>query len=165
MSLPEEGDNISEGSSTTGPPTATQQEAISHQGDLKKLSHSGKWKDRQCVIKGCTLTIYHTSSDSSPLASASLQACNIELLSLPAEDPQLFPFRIIPMVGKVLTFATPSQQERDTWLTVFRDCSHVKPTDEMQRQALSGSLRQRRKSDTNAPGSANQSPATSVSSS
>ena len=158
-----EGDNVSVGSSTTGRSSASQG-SIHHKGDLKKLSQSGKWKDRYCLIKECTLHIYHNSSEKTPLTALPLQSCSIELLNMPHEQALQYVFRVIPVSGKSQSFAASSEQDMYSWITAVRDCSHIKPTDE-QHRPLSSSLKDLPKhgSDASVPGPRNQSPASSVS--
>ena len=123
---PEEGDNVSMSSGATG----ESQDSIYQRGDLKKLSQSGKWKDRYCLIKDCTLYVYHSSSEKTPVMAIALQGCSIELLNASADETHRYAFRIVSASGKVHTLAAASELEMSAWISMLQDCSRSKPTHE-----------------------------------
>jgi len=121
---PEDGDNASVSSGTTGRSIGS---TIHHKGHLKKLSHSGKWKDRYCVIRDCSLCVYHTSSEKTPLTTLSLQGCSVQQLKVNLSEIHCYSFQVVAASGKIHTFAVPAEQEMFSWITSIRDCSHGKP--------------------------------------
>ena len=118
---PEDGDNGSVSSGATGRSVGS---TIHHKGHLKKLSHSGKWKDRYCIIRDCTLNVYHGSAEKTPLTTLSLQGCSVQQVKVNISD---YSFQVVAASGKTHTFAVPSEHEMFSWLTSIRDCSHGKP--------------------------------------
>lgn len=154
-------DNVSISSSNTGR-SSSSQALIFHQGELKKQSQGGKWKDRYCFIKDCILFVYSSSTDKTPITAATLQGCSVELVDMPPDEVQRYAFRIVPTSGKSHTFAATSEQEMFTWVSALKDCSHARPpTEEAQQE--SPVVRRRKNADAGAPGSENQSPVPSVS--
>ena len=124
------GDNVSVGSSNTGQgssDTATPLSAF-YRGHLKKASHTGKWKDRYCVVKDGHLDVFHSPSEKSSIVSIELFGCSIELVNVPPQNAQRFVFKLkLESVEKVHTFAAPSETEMYAWVSALRDSSYEKP--------------------------------------
>lgn len=150
------GDNVSVGSSNTGQgsnDTATPLSAF-YRGQLKKASHTGKWKDRYCVVKDGHLSVFHTPSEKSPIISIELFGCSIELVNIPPQNAQRFVFKLkLDSVEKMHTFAAPSETEMYAWVSALRDSSYEKP----------GLDQHRSLTELSTGGSGNNSPALSVS--
>ena len=149
---PEDGDNVSVSSGATGHSSASLGSSIHHKGDLKKLSHSGKWKDRYCIIRDYTLYVYHSPADKTPLSSPPLQSCSVQQLS---GETHNYTFQVLTASGKTHTFAAPSDHEMFTWITAIRDCSYGKPEQDKDTPTQNGV--------SSDPGSRNHSPALPVS--
>ena len=118
---PEDGD-VSLSSGATG----ESQDSIYQRGDLKKLSQSGKWKDRYCLVKDSTLYVYHSSSEKTPVTAITLTGCSVELLNTTAEETQRYSFQIVSASGKVHTLATTSELELSAWVSKLQDCCRSK---------------------------------------
>lgn len=152
----EDGDNVSVSSSATGHSSASLGSSIHHKGDLKKWSHSGKWKDRYCVIRDCTLYVYHSSADKTPLSSPSLQGCSVQQLNATPSETNNYTFQVLTASGKTHTFAAPSDHEMFAWITAIRDCSYGKPESQEKDTPTQNGV-------SSDPGSRNHSPALPVS--
>ena len=114
---------VSEGSSSNfseGKPSNT----IFYRGDLLKSSHTGKWKQRYCIVNDGLLNIYHSSKETSPIISISLQGVSLELISTSRSSKNEYQFRLNPTNdGKSHTFAAPSETEMYAWISALRDAS------------------------------------------
>ena len=139
-SLPEEEDNSSVGSSQTEKSSGSQSSGLQHSGDLKKLSQSGKWKDRFVLIRDCTLYVYGSSANKSPSFSIPLQGCSLELVGERRGQVQPFSFRVVALAGKPHTFAAANESEMFGWVTAVRDCSHALVVQEEQVPTESATL-------------------------
>ena len=104
-------------------PTPTS--SVFYRGELKKLAHTGKWKDRYCVIRTGSLNIFHHSTEKSPITSIALRGCSLELISVPTDSEHHFIFKLNPMGGsKSHTFAAPNETEMFAWVSALRDSAH-----------------------------------------
>ena len=132
--------------------------SVFYRGELKKLAHTGKWKDRYCVIKNGHLNIFHSSSEKSPITSIALQGCSLELSSIPPGCEHQFLFKLNPQGdSKSHTFAAPNETEMFAWVSALRDSSQEKPLPpELKTQSSA-------ENGTGSGGSSNSSPALSVS--
>ena len=132
--------------------------SVFYRGKLKKQAHTGKWKDRYCVIKSGHLNIYHSASEKSPITSIALQGCSLELLSVPVGSEHQFLFKLNPQGGsKSHTFAAPNETEMFAWVSALRDSSQEKPASPELKTQVST------ENGTGSGGSSNSSPALSVS--
>ncbi len=132
--------------------------SVFYRGKLKKQAHTGKWKDRYCVIKNGHLNIYHSTPEKSPITSIALQGCSLELLSVLAGSEHQFLFKLNPQAGsKTHTFAAPNETEMFAWVSALRDSSQEKPPSPELRSQTSA------ENGTGSGGSSNSSPALSVS--
>lgn len=125
---PEDGGDISMSSGPTG--ESQSQYSTYQRGNLKKLSQSGKWKDRYCLVKDSTLYVYHSSSETSPMTAITLVGCSVELLNTTADETQEYSFQIVSASGKVHTLATSSELELSAWVSKLQDCCRSKHTHE-----------------------------------
>ena len=132
--------------------------SVFYRGKLKKLAHTGKWKDRYCIIKNGHLNIYHSATERSPITSIALQGCSLELSSVPVGSEHQFLFKLNPQGGsKSHTFAAPNETEMFAWVSALRDSSQEKPASpELKSQGST-------ENGTGSGGSSNSSPALSVS--
>ena len=121
--------NASEGSTVSSSQShATVSNGIFYRGELMKASHTGKWKQRYCVVKDGFLSIYHSSVEKSPITSITLYGCSLELVSTAHNSPNEYQFKLNPAeVGKSHTFAAPSETEMYAWVSALRDATCVKP--------------------------------------
>lgn len=128
LSVVSEGDsssNISE-SSTVASGSADQSLSVGafYRGDILKSSHTGKWKQRYCIVKNGFLNIFHYSSEKSPITSIPLYGCSLELISVSSSSQHKFQFKLNPATGdKSHTFAASSETEMYTWISALRDAS------------------------------------------
>lgn len=153
----EHGDNVSVESSNTGQGSSDIPTPLTafYRGHLKKASHTGKWKDRYCVVKDGILSILHSPSDKAPIIAIETFGSSIELVNVPPQNTQRFVFKLkLESSEKTHTFAALSETEMFAWVSALRDSSYEKP----------GLEQQRSQSDLSAGGSVNNSPALSVSS-
>ena len=112
--------NFSEGS-TTKLSTAS---SVFYRGELLKASHTGKWKQRYCVVSGGSLGIFHSSTEGSPIISILLRGVSLELISTSPASKHEYQFKLNPSVdGKSHTFAAPSETEMYAWVSALRDAS------------------------------------------
>ncbi len=111
--------NTGQGSSDT--PVST-----FYRGHLKKASnsHSGKWKERYCVVKDGQLSLYHNQGDKSAITSLDLAGCSIELVSVPRSSAYKLVFKLnLLNSDKTHMFAAPSETEMYAWISALRDSS------------------------------------------
>lgn len=132
--------------------------SVFYRGELKKQAHTGKWKNRYCIIRDGSLHIYHTSSEKSPITSISLRGCSLELISVPANSEHLYLFKLNPESSqKSHTFAAPNETEMYAWVSALRDSSIERPAPPELKTQIS------LENGTGSGGSSNSSPALSVS--
>ncbi len=111
--------NVSESSvvNTEQPSTST-----FYRGELRKASHTGKWKKRYCVVQDGHLNIYHNSEEKSSITSISLSGCSLELVGAAQTSQYKYLFKLNPIEsGKSHTFAAPSETELYAWVSALRD--------------------------------------------
>lgn len=119
--------NISDGSTTaSGLPIQT---SIFYRGQLLKASHTGKWKQRYCVVNDGNMNIFHSALEKSSITSLPLHGISLELISTSRSSKYEYQFKLNPTgVGKCHTFAAPSETEMYAWVSALRDASCVPPT-------------------------------------
>ena len=113
-----------------------------YRGQLKKASnsHSGKWKERYCVVKDGQLSLYHHPGDKSAITSIELSGCSIELINVPRSSAQKLVFKLHPSAGeKTHTFAAPSETEMYAWVSAIRDSSYETHTRSQTELSTGGS--------------------------
>lgn len=131
---------------------------MSYRGALKKQAHTGKWKDRYCVIRNGNLNIFHNSTEKSPITSIALQGCSLELISVPPGSEHQYIYKLNPASGsKSHTFAAPNETEMFAWVSALRDSAHERPVQPELKTQVSA------ENGTGSGGSSNSSPALSVS--
>lgn len=114
--------NFSEGSATA----LTKSSSILYRGELLKASHTGKWKQRYCVINGSFLSIFHSSTESSPIISLPLCGISLELINTTQSSKDEYQFKLNPNNGgKSHTFSAPSETEMYAWVSALRDGSCI----------------------------------------
>ena len=121
-----EDDNSSSfsGSSNTIASLQSNLDGVQQSGILMKASHTGKWKQRYCLVKDGFLYIQHSSSDAVPIVSLPLYSCSLELISI-AQSCQ-FPcqFKLNPAKsGKCHTFAALTESDMYSWISALRKAS------------------------------------------
>ena len=132
--------------------------SVSYRGALKKQAHTGKWKDRYCVIRNGNLNIFHNSTEKSPITSIALQGCSLELISVPPGSEHQYIYKLNPASGsKSHTFAAPNETEMFAWVSALRDSAHERPVQPELKTQVSA------ENGTGSGGSSNSSPALSVS--
>lgn len=114
--------NFSEGS-TNALSDAT---LVFYRGELLKASHTGKWKQRYCVVNGGFLNLFRSSKENSPIVSITLRGISLELISTSQSSKNEYQFKLNPSNdGKSHTFAAPSETEMYAWISALRDASCV----------------------------------------
>lgn len=132
--------------------------SVFYRGKLKKQAHTGKWKDRYCIVKSGHLNIFHSASEKNPITSIALHGCSLELLSVPVGSEHQFLFKLNPQEGsKSHTFAAPNETEMFAWVSALRDSSQEKPASPELKTQVSA------ENGSGSGGSSNSSPALSVS--
>ena len=123
----EGGDIFSNGGGSSAHQPIPGSNSVFYRGKLKKSSHTGKWKDRYCVIKTGGLYIYRNVSEKVPITSIPLYGCSIELVSVPRDSQYQYLFKLNPTsAGKSHTFAAPNETEMYAWASALRDTSSEK---------------------------------------
>ena len=122
--------NISESSTTTAiQPHFPSGGSIFYRGQLLKASHTGRWKQRYCVVNNGYMSIFHSSVEKSPITSISLQGISLELITTSHSSKNEYQFKINPAGNaKCHTFAAPSETEMYAWISALRDASCVTPS-------------------------------------
>ena len=104
--------------------------SVFYRGALKKQAHTGKWKDRFCIIRTGSLCLFHNTSEKNPIASIALHGCSLELISVPPGSEHQYIFKLNPGAeggsSKSHTFAAPNETEMFAWVSALRDSSHEK---------------------------------------
>lgn len=114
--------NFSEGSTGALAKSST----IFYRGELLKASHTGKWKQRYCVVNGVFLSVFHSSKEVSPIISIPLHGVSLELISTSLSSKHEYQFKLNPgSDGKSHTFAALSETEMYAWVSALRDASCV----------------------------------------
>lgn len=115
--------NFSEGSAS-GLAKASSTTSVFYRGELLKASHTGKWKQRYCIVSGGSLGVFHSSTETSPIISIPLRGVSLELISTSPASKHEYQFKLNPSVdGKSHTFAAPSETEMYAWVSALRDAS------------------------------------------
>lgn len=117
--------NFSEGS-TTALTKSSAATSIFYRGDLLKASHTGKWKQRYCVVNGGFLSVFRTSKENSPIIAIPLHGISLELISTLQSAQNEYQFKLNPSSdGKSHTFAAPCETEMYAWVSALRDASCI----------------------------------------
>lgn len=114
--------SISESSSTTSfQPNC---DGLQHSGILLKASHTGKWKQRYCLVKDGCLHIYRSSAEKVPIISLSLNSCSLELISISQSCQYPCQFKLNPARSvKCHTFAALTESDMYGWISALRKAS------------------------------------------
>lgn len=97
---------------------------LQHSGILLKASHTGKWKQRHCVVKDGFLHIHRSSTDKVPIVSLSLHSCSLELISITQSCQYPCQFKLNPSKsGKCHTFAALTESDMYSWISALRKAS------------------------------------------
>ena len=118
--------NISEASSTAAaqPPNGS----VFYRGQLLKASHTGKWKQRYCVVNNGTMGIFHSSGEKTPITSIPLQGISLELITTSLGSKNEYQFQVNPpAAAKSHTFSAPNETEMYAWISALRDASSAAP--------------------------------------
>ena len=117
--------NISETSSTASFKTNFDQ--LQHGGFLLKASHSGKWKQRFCLVKDGFFHIQRSSTDKVPIVSLSLHSCSLELICVTQSSQYPCQFRLNPSKsGKCHILAALTEADMYCWLSALRKTTSEK---------------------------------------
>ena len=121
--------NYSDTSSTSVPQSSSSpSNAVLYRGMLMKSSHTGKWKQRYCIVNDGSMSIFRSSADRLPITSIPLCGISLELVSTSRHSQNEYQFRLNPTGdGKCHTFSAPNETEMYAWVSALRDASSVPP--------------------------------------
>lgn len=127
--------NVSDSSGTIVPHSTGN--SVFYRGQLLKASHTGKWKQRYCVVSDGFMSMFHSSLEKSPITSIPLQGISLELTTT-HDSKNEYQFKINPSgAAKCYMFAAPNETEMYAWISALRDASCVAP---VVQEKISGNM-------------------------